>query len=305
MKKQFFLLALTISAVLFIAKNNINKNENLSDFSKANAQDRQKDSVSGVILAPLSFSASNGEDEKIQNSCAVSINAKAALAKYLDQSHNTFVLNPRNFLPIASISKLMTALVAADNIPQNKEIRFSENAINTEGIAGEFRSGELFRAKDLTKAMLIVSSNDAAVALAEFLGEKKFVDLINKKTQAINMFDTHFAEPTGLSALNQSTAIDLSKLVSYIYYNYPDILEITTQKERKIFDLEKGNFKKLININMFAGEPDFIGGKTGHLDDDNGRNLAALFKRNGRIVLTIVISAENAFEETKKLLTCF
>lgn len=326
MKKQILLLILIIVFASLIIKISVDKNEGLADFSGINAVS-QKDSV--VSAANVSFLSSNpltflsstltptsteenfGAIETAEavperfHSCAVSISAKAGLAKYLDNNQNTFELNEKIVLPIASVSKLMAALAIAEKIGGNQEIRLSEKAINTQGIAGEFAVTELFRSKDLVKAGLMVSSNDAITALAEFFGEKKFVAEMNQRAKTLKMFDTYFVEPTGLSRLNQSTAVDLSKLTSYLYYNYPEILEITTQKERKIFDLEKGNFKRLVNTNVFAGEPDFIGGKSGYLDEETGRNLISLFKRSDRVVLTVILGAQDAFEETKKLLTCF
>lgn len=319
MKIQSLFFILIIAAILMIFKANVNKND---IFLSAGADENLKDSVANTISLskntlpkePLSFAAgfsipsSSIEtvgDKNSKTSCAISIFAKAGLAKYIDQSQNTFEFNEKNVLPIASISKLMSSLTAMEKISGDREIRLSEKAVNTEGIAGEFVIGELFRAKDLIKAGLMVSSNDAIAALAEFFGEKKFVEAMNKKAKDLNMKDTYFTEPTGLSVLNQSTASDLAKLVSYIYYNKLEIFEITAQKERKIFDLEKGNFKRLVNINPFVGDSDFIGGKTGFLNDDIGRNLVALFRKNGRVVLTVILGAENVFEETKKLLTCF
>ncbi|MBI5306479.1 D-alanyl-D-alanine carboxypeptidase [Candidatus Wolfebacteria bacterium] len=320
MKTQSLFFILIISAVLMFLKTNANKNDVFSGASANISIENLKDSVSNSsslpknpLSYPVKFSASSAisnsseifDDENSKISCAVSISAKAGLAKYIDQNKNTFEFNEKNVLPIASVSKLMTALVAMEKISGDKEIRLSEKAVNTEGIAGEFVVNELFRAKDLIKAALAVSSNDAAAALAESFGEKKFVEAMNKKAEDLNMKNAYFMEPTGLSLLNQSTAVDLAKLVSYIYYNKPEILEITSQKEKNIFDLEKGKFKKLVNTNIFAGNADFIGGKTGFLNEDTGRNLAALFLKNGRVVLTVVLGSENAFEETKKLLTCF
>lgn len=317
---QSLLLIPAIFIIFLVVRVNANKNSDFPDASnlayrQAGAEAKTlKDSVANVVLSaenPLFFSSSMekdlsvGQADKIENFCAVSILAKAGLAKYFDQSQNTFEFNIKNILPIASLSKLMASVVAAGKINNDKEIKISENSVNTEGIAGEFTAGEVFRAKDLIKAMLMVSSNDAAVALAESIGEKKFIEAMNDKVKELGMADSRFIEPSGLSYLNQSTASDLSKLAAYIYYHYPDFLEITAQKERKIFDLEKANVKRLVNINIFAGEPDFIGGKTGYLNDEIGRNLVAFFKKNDRVILTIVLGAPDAFEETKKLLTCF
>jgi D-alanyl-D-alanine carboxypeptidase len=115
------------------------------------------------------------------------------------------------------------------------------------------------------------------------------------------MFKTTYLESTGLSVINQSTVNDLAKLATYIYFNHPEILEISRQKETEITELKSNKARKLLSINKFAGEPDFIGGKTGYIEESLGRNLIALFEINGKTVLTITLGADDSFEETARL----
>ncbi|MEK7553127.1 MAG: hypothetical protein AAB504_00325, partial [Patescibacteria group bacterium] len=146
--------------------------------------------------------------------------------------------------------------------------------------------------------------NDAAVALAEEEGKENFSALMNQKAKELGMKDTYYEESTGLSFLNQSTADDLTKLAAYIYNNHPQILEISRQKQVEITELKSKKSRKLLNINRLAGQPDFIGGKTGYIDE-SGRNLVAFFNKDNKIILTVVLGAENAFDETKKMLNCY
>jgi len=238
--------------------------------------------------------------------------SKAILIKYLDYNFNVFELNPEKRWPIASLSKLMTALVAIEKMDLDKKIIMTEKAVSSDGTAGDFKSGEVFKIRDLIKAMLIGSSNDAAVAIAEnfgeprnsielsLRGEREFINEMQKKAAELKMFQTTYLEPSGLSFINQSTVNDLAKLATYIYFNHPEILEISRQKETELLELKSNIARKLFSINKFAGEPDFIGGKTGYIEEA-GRNLIALFEINGKTVLTITLGADDSFEETARL----
>ena len=226
--------------------------------------------------------------------------ARAILTKYPDYNSSFFELNPEKRWPIASLTKLMTSVIAVEKIGADKEITISEKAFFTEGATGNLETGEVYKIDDLIKAMLISSSNDAAAAIAESFGEKKFIDEMQKKAAELKMFQTTYLEPTGLSYINQSTVNDLAKLINYIYKNYSGLLEISRQKEIKTTDLKTKKQKTLFSVNKFAGELDFIGGKTGYIEE-SGRNMVGLFNIAGKTVLTIVLGAENSFEETTKL----
>lgn len=226
--------------------------------------------------------------------------SKAILIKYLDYNFNVFELNPKNRWPIASLTKLMTAIVSIEKMDLDKEVIMTKKAVDTEGTAGGFEIGEVFKLRDLIKAMLISSSNDAAVAIAETFGERDFINEMQKKAAELKMFSTTYLEPTGLSFINQSTAADLAKLMRYIYFEHPEILEISRQKEAEILELKSNKPRRLLTINKFAGEPDFIGGKTGYIDEA-GKNLVGIFDVDGKTILTITLGAKDSFAETERL----
>jgi D-alanyl-D-alanine carboxypeptidase len=230
------------------------------------------------------------------------IKSKAALIKYMDYNYNrdVFSKNSGERWPIASVSKLMTAVAALETMGWDEKISVSEKAVGTEGMAGSLNAGETYSVRDLIKAMLITSSNDAAVALSEAFGEKEFIDAMQKKARELNMLQTTYLEPTGLSFVNQSTAEDLSRLVDYIYQNQSELFKISRMKQAQITDLKSGKTKTLDNINSFAGQDDFLGGKTGYIEE-SGRNLVALFDVDGRKVLTVTLGSEDSFAETDKL----
>lgn len=234
--------------------------------------------------------------------CSIFYGAKAVLAGELNKPA-LFEFNSDNYWPIASLTKLMAALVALENFPLNKKIQITEKAVSAEGQAVNFKQGEIFTVRDLIKAMIVVSSNDAALALAESLGESKFVDLMNQKAAQLIMKETSFVSPSGFSLLNQSTAKDLNILINRIYDENQWILTISQQKETEIFDLNSNKTRKLTNINQFAGQENFLGGKSGYLES-SGRNLVSLFGKNGKIISVIVLGSEDAYKETENLLEC-
>lgn len=255
-------------------------------------------------LSAASLLNSNIESNKTSyKQCSLKVEAKAALIKYLNQNKNIFELNTDKHWSIASISKLMAAIVVFEQVGAIKEIKIREEDVATSGTAGDFKKDEVFTSLDLIKAMLLVSSNDAATALARTIGEEIFVKLMNQKAQELKMSDTIFFNPSGLSFLNQSTSNDLAKLAGHIYNNHKEIFNITKQKETAIIELGFQKSRDLVNINQLSGHSDFLGGKTGYLEE-SGRNLIALFNMNNQPVLTIVLGAEDAYRETEKMLTC-
>lgn len=232
------------------------------------------------------------------------LTVKAVLVKQLsplaDSEQVIFEIDAGNRWPIASLTKLMVSVIAVEKFGLNKEIIISEKAVSTEGTAGDFKAGEIYKTGDLIKAMLVSSSNDAAVSLVESFDYEEFIDEMQKKAAELKMFQTSYLEPTGLSFVNQSTANDLSKLMRYVRQNHPELLEISRQREAEIFELKSKKARKLLSVNRFAGQPDFIGGKTGYIEE-SGRNLIALFEINGKIILSIVLGSDDSFKETEKI----
>lgn len=224
---------------------------------------------------------------------ALIVDARVALIKELD-GREIFVFNPEQHWPLASITKLMASAVALEKIGAGQKITISEKAIAADGDAGNFKIGEKIAAEDLIKAMMLVSSNDAAVALAEFFGWDAFVAEMNKKTRDLQMTRTNFYDPAGLDLANQSTIHDIEKMVKYIFRHHPELFTWSTQKQLDIAG------RRLLNISKFAGRSDFAGGKTGFLEEASG-NLVSIFKNKGKNVLIVVLGVEDRFSATERL----
>lgn len=221
-----------------------------------------------------------------------SLTVKSGVAKDLDSDVDMYRFNTGERWALASLTKLMTAVIALEDVGADKTVKISEAAMATDGIAGNLKLGEQYDVSELVTAMLTVSSNRAAAAIADFYGEQKFVDAMQMKASTLGMIQTTFTEPTGLSFFNQGTVSDLEKLVSYIYKNHPEIFEITRQKTADIHGT------RLLNINSFAqSRSDFWGGKTGFTDAAGG-NLITIFNHDGRKLLFIVLGTDDRFGQT-------
>lgn len=208
--------------------------------------------------------------------------------------------------PIASLTKLMTAVVAFENIDHNKIITLSPAAISSFGDFGDFKEGEQYKLTDLIKGMLVSSSNDAAVALAEQLSLKKFILLMNEKAKELKMTQTIFVDPNGLSSYNRSTANDLMLLTVYILERMPEIFSATKNSRLEIPELKSGKIKVIYNMNKFVENKNFIGGKTGFLLNLDKGSLISLFNYKDYIVAIIILDGDwtNRYKDTELILSC-
>jgi D-alanyl-D-alanine carboxypeptidase len=169
-------------------------------------------------------------------------------------------------LPIASVTKLMTAVVAMESLSLTVPYVVSAEDINADGNGADLAKGEEILGSDLLKIMLIESSNDAALVFASNAGKKgiNLVSKMNEKAREIGMTNTKFADPSGLDDSDaHSTVADLIKLARYVD-KYPIIWEITATKNAIVSSIDGKISHTLTNTNKLLGEyPGIIGGKTG------------------------------------------
>jgi hypothetical protein len=179
-------------------------------------------------------------------------------------------------VPIASLTKFVTALVAAEYLNLDKPIAITESMVGIETVRPRLAAGQRVQAFQLLYPLLMESSNEAAEALARAIGFDRFVDLMNRKVDAIGMTQTYFADPSGLSAENVSSAEDLFMLLKYIHNNRSFVLNISTGRLK---DSAYGApiYGDLVNYNDF-GVPvaEFVGGKVG-MTPEAGRTAIAIY----------------------------
>jgi D-alanyl-D-alanine carboxypeptidase len=208
---------------------------------------------------------------------------------------------------IASLTKLMTAIIAIENYNLNEKIIISERTVNTFSTAGELKQGESFSVKDLLYMMLIESSNDAAEALSEKMGRDAFISLMNKKALELNMINTSYFNPSGLDfegdSGNISSANDLKKLIIYILNDQPLISQILSIPEMDLY--YNGVFHhKIQTTNILLNEnSDYIWGKTGFTDKAKQciiLIMKAPFSNNeNSYIINIVLGADDRFKEAR------
>lgn len=169
--------------------------------------------------------------------------------------------------PIASITKILTALVANETIHYDRAVTVSsDDRKETEGTPGQIMGNNTFTVGDLLYALLMESNNSVAYTLARYYGEALFVQWINDKARAIGMEHAHFADPSGLSPENKASASDLFRLIRYVHNSQSYILNIT-REQKKTIQSDEGRSYTLSNLNHFAGNPQFLGGKSGYTDE--------------------------------------
>lgn len=246
------------------------------------------------------------------------INAKSAIIVYIDKNWKAnvlFDLNSENILPIASLSKLMTALVIfelKETYHPLDEILITREAIAQEGFSkyGDLIIGEKITVENLLNKMLIESSNDSAFALAKYIGEKPFVDLMNLYAKKIGLDRTLFINSTGLDIdssdkTNFSSAEDLINLTKYILQNYPEIFQIT-KKQSYEFLKPDGSLHHFVaqNTNELLPEyPQIVGGKTGWTPLANGCLLEIVERPdNSGYYINVILGADDRFAEMRKIL---
>ena len=204
------------------------------------------------------------------------VSAKEYLAADLNDNFVFASQGATNVVPIASITKLVTALVSAEYINLDKEIAITPSMVVKTSLP-RLTAGEKVGAYALLYPLLEESSNEAAEALAQSVGRARFVDLMNQKAAALGMTHTHFVDPSGSGEGNVSTAEDLFQLAKYIYNNRSFVLKITTGKvSGSAYDAPTWN--NLQNFNIFVGENGFVGGKVGKTTAA-GDTMIALFER--------------------------
>jgi len=253
---------------------------------------------------------------KVEN---LEIGAKAAISAEISKKGKIRILFSKNSsqkLAIASLTKLMTALVIFDlkgSYDLSKEIRISKKAIEQEGISkySDLKEGEYLTVNSLLHIMLMESSNDAAYALTEPIGEEAFVDLMNLYAGDLGLENTSFINPTGLEPddpfkpTNLSTAKDLVSLTEYILENYPQILEITNMISYEVLTPEgvSHHFIEKNTNRLLAEFPQIIGGKTGWAPKAQGCLLIILKKpKSKRYLVNVVLGSKDRFADMRKII---
>ena len=235
-----------------------------------------------------------GELAGLRNT-ADSLELKSSVALVLDQDTNEvlFSKNPGAVLPIASLTKLMTALVVTEaRQPLSDVITVTQDDVDTEKFSrSRLKVGTQLTREQMLHLALMSSENRAAHALGRYYpgGLDVFIAAMNRKAHELGMADTHYIEPTGLSSSNQSSAHDLAILVKAAH-EQPLIREFSTSPE---FEVELGNrLASFHTTNALVRSPSWDIGlqKTGYITEA-GRCLVMQAKLAGRQLIMVFLDS--------------
>jgi D-alanyl-D-alanine endopeptidase (penicillin-binding protein 7) len=195
---------------------------------------KAKRGSSAAYAAPVSFGRSYGLHATRD---ALSLESSVALVVDQNTSEVLFSKNPSAVLPIASLTKLMTALVVVESrLPMDEILEVTDEDVDNEKHSRSRLSvGARLSREQMLHLALMSSENRAASSLGRHFpgGEQAFVAVMNRKAEQLGMHDTHYVEPTGLSSKNQSSAMDLARLVMAAY-TQPLIREFSTSPADQI-----------------------------------------------------------------------
>lgn len=267
------------------------------------ADETQVSAVAGAILGGGSAMAAKPIFYQAANDPAPVTSAEAMLIADAQSGERYLETQPDTRWPIASLTKLMTAVVAFEKIDLESKITIESEDL-ADGAATGLAPGDTFRAKDLLKVMLVASRNTIANAFARVYGKAAFIFEMNNKAKNYGMSDTNFNDPSGLSVANQSTLSDLMKLVRGISSEHSDIWKMTENVRLSIKEQNSSRFKSFTSTNQFVNRNDFYGGKTGYTPEADG-NLLTLFLYGKRPLAIIVLGSPDRFGDSENLFNWF
>ena len=262
----------------------------------ARASSVQRRSVVRIPVAPprLSFGQLYGLHE-----ASDPLDLKSSVAFVIDQDTNEVLLNKNSsaVLPIASITKLMTALVVTEaNLPMDDVLSISQDDIDTEkGSSSRLQVGTQLTRGEMLHLALMSSENRAANALGRHYpgGATAFVAAMNAKAKVLGMGDTRYVEPTGLSSRNQSSAMDLATLVKAAY-RVPLIRELSTSPEHQVFDGQRQLQYRTTNRLVLSPDWDIGLQKTGYISEA-GQCLVMQARLAGRKFIMVLLDSAGKY----------
>jgi len=243
------------------------------------------------------------ETPTIKPFSTVQIKGEAAYVWDVQAQRALYKKSSSESLPLASVTKLMTALVAHEILTENSDIHIGAQAIRQDGDSG-LLSGETFNRQTLSDLVLMSSSNDGAYAMAVAAGgvleaddpADAFVHAMNIRAEELALHDTYFKNPTGLDISQTEgggygSARDISFLMEYIILHQPDILTFTQEDSARVYSRD-GIYHDAVNTNYYIDEiPGLIGSKTGYTDLAGGNLVVAFDAGLNRPIIVAVLGS--------------
>ena len=234
---------------------------------------------------------------------APSVNAKAALLWDCDADCALYAHNENQKLPMASTTKIMTAIVALEQGDLDSAVTIPKEAVGIEGSSCYLNPGETLTLRALLYCLLLQSANDAAHAIAVYIAGSvpAFAALMNLKAAELGLTNTHFDNPHGLdSQTHYTTALDLARLADYCMQN-TDFCEIWSTQTITL-DAKEGDYPRtLCNHNrLLRLYAPCIGGKTGYTMRC-GRCLVSASSKDGHTLVAVTLNCPSDWADHQRM----
>ena len=239
------------------------------------------------------------------------VKAKSAILMEFDTGQILFRKNENLELPPASITKLMTLLLTAEAIKDGRaslddQVEISSYAESMGGSQAWLAEGETYPLKDILKAVILPSANDACVALAEHIGgtEQNFVRMMNREVEELGLEHTHFVNTTGLPVQHgehYTSAHDIAVMARKLIQTYPKLLKWSS---KRVDYIKNGSLRIYTTNNLIGHYPGADGIKTGWTDKAE-YCLAGTAQRGERRLISVVMKTDSEkarVEQSSKLL---
>lgn len=249
--------------------------------------------ISAIILIFFLFAAGFPQ-HKNANETSIDVSAVNAVLMELGSGRVLYEKEAHEKKRIASITKIMTAILAVESGKLDEMVTVSDRAFGTEGSSLYLKRGQKMKLEDLVYGLMLRSGNDAAVAIAEHVGGslEGFVFLMNQKAEEIGMTNSSFTNPHGLDNTKNhySTAYDMALLTRYAMNN-DTFKKISSTKEHRApnpnekWDYEWGNKNKMLKLYKYS-----TGGKTGYTKLAK-RTLVSTAEKDGMSLVAVTLNA--------------
>jgi D-alanyl-D-alanine endopeptidase (penicillin-binding protein 7) len=228
------------------------------------------------------------------------VTARAYLVGNVETGQVYLEHNSSAVYPVASMSKLITAIAATDTMQPTDIVEITPAEMDVASDTSRLTAGEKFTVNQLLYPMLLSSSNVAAEALASTSNRIKFLELMSSYAWEVGMPSTFFADPSGISPRNISTASDFFALARYLYKFRPDILAITRTPMATTATTSDHGAHVFTSIHPFVNDPAFLGGKTGHTPEAHDTMLT-IMNLGGLPIAIVVLASDGRETDTRYL----
>ncbi len=230
------------------------------------------------------------------------VSARSAIVMDAQTGIILYEKNAYEELPMASTTKIMTALLAIESGRLDETVSITDEMLRTEGSCMGLRDGDKMTLKELVTGMMLTSGNDSANAVAYFIsgGIEEFVALMNKRAKQLGMNDTCFVTPSGLDeGDHHSTAYDMALLTAHAVKSSVFCEIVSTKSARLVIGGEKVT---VYNHNKLLSRDDaYFGVKTG-FTEKAGRCLVSAREYNGNKLIFVTLNAPDDWNDHEKLL---